>query len=193
MWNVIILNNRCEVSDEVFGKILRKAPEVRNGILDSLVMSRANLSLSQLAITRDVLRVLEGVSVFSSSFEDSWYVDRFFSERLETLSGSALREEVKDFRIYSVAKAVVPWESENEPLQSFYMKHFSTLIAEGDTWKTFLRLKTAIKSGWQPSDTSFDEDGFLFGANSAIKSNEYTDEEIRDIWFLEPYKSEPIL
>jgi len=112
-----------------FAAILAKPKSDRNEILDYLTFAR-NLSLCLYDAIHDVLLANDGGDPLDAEFARN-----ALERRLEDLKGWQRDKQLRELRLYRLAKAAVPWrKGEKGYPPSGELEFLSQVTVEGDTW-----------------------------------------------------------
>ena len=127
---------------EEFAAILAKAKKERNTILRDLT-SANDLNLCLYEAIHDVL-LESGVSD-----EPGYSALHAFKRRLGQLKGGQRDRQLRELKLYRLARSAVPWKQGKEGyLPSGELEFLSKEIVEGDTWGTFMAFSSAWERNW---------------------------------------------
>lgn len=124
-------SHHFDLSREEFASILAKPEKERVRYLNGLVWAQ-DLSLCFLYAVHDVLLAADDTTY-------AWDAYKTLRKKLPLLRGLEREEQIRELRLYLLAKQVVPWEKKEKgyPLPD-ELAFLAESIVPGDTWGTFM-------------------------------------------------------
>lgn len=130
-----------------FAEILARPEQEKIDILRDLAVMANDLSLVLYDAIHDVLFATEATA-FGGPWEDAARARNSLARRLGRLRGWQRDRQLRELRLYRLAKQSMPWKKgETGYPPSAELEFLSKLIVEGDTWATFM----AFSKAWADS------------------------------------------
>lgn len=124
-----------DLTYDEFAEILKKPEDERYKILKELIWAH-DLSLCLYDALHDIL--------FSGPrFEDAEWPRRILEQKLKSLKSKEKGRQLRELRLYRLAKQTVPWKKEKGYLPSNELNFLRDVVIEGDTWETFMSFSKA--------------------------------------------------
>lgn len=140
---------------EEFGQILKKPEKEKVKILKGLIHAN-DLSLCFYDAIYDALWNSE-MDLFGSAQEDAQFAKDSLNRRLDKLQGGHLDKQIRELRLYKLAKEFCPSEEKNDKNKdeensyeylpsniSIKLEFLDKEVVQGDSWATF----TAFSKAW---------------------------------------------
>jgi len=129
-----------------FQEILASSEKEKVRMLKDLATKANDLSLCIYDAVYDTLFITEG----EFDLDYAGYAKDFLERRLSELQGRQRDEEIRELRLYRLAKETVPLDREDKghppPNELEFLREF---IVKGDTWGTFMAFSDAWSSNLQ--------------------------------------------
>jgi hypothetical protein len=127
-----------------FAEVLGKPDKERVKILKDLAFMAHDLSLCLYDAIHDIL--FGSVDVFDADYADS--AKNALERKLKELEGGHRKWQLRELRLYRLAKEAVPWKKSGKAYPPFgELEFLSKLMVEGNTWGTFM----AFSKAWAES------------------------------------------
>jgi hypothetical protein len=132
-----------DLTYQEFTEILSKP--VKKKVRDLIDLGSArDLSLVLYEAIHDVLFSIDSDEVSSSSWEFARDAQQSFERKFEILKGYQREKQLRELRLYRLAKQAVPWKKDDKGYPpSDELKFLAESVAKNDTWGTFMAFSTA--------------------------------------------------
>lgn len=139
------ISYNCNLTYQEFAEILAKP--VKKKVHELIDLTNAHdLSLCLYEAIEDSLFNIDSDEVPPTSWEYAEFAKRSFDQKLLELQGYERDKEIRELRLYRLARQAVPWKtSEKGYPPSGELEFLAESIVEGDTWATFM----AFSAAWQ--------------------------------------------
>lgn len=133
-----------DLSYDDFSKILARPDSQKIDLLRDLSVMAGDLSLIFYEALYDIL----------STVDDSWsqafgMAQIAFEIKIENLTGSQRKKQLRELRLYRLAKQAVPWETgEKGYTPRDKLEFLANLCVDGDTWATFRNFSNEWAKRW---------------------------------------------
>jgi len=157
------VSRNFDLTYEEFAQVLAKPEEEKARLLRTVALFAHDLSLWLLDAIHDVLSEAHwsnDVDRFGTIGEKAEWAERSFEDKLEQLKDYERDKQVREWRLYKLAKKAVPWKQGEQGYPpsgdlEFLAKH----IVAGDTWGTFIAFSDAwAKNYWELKRKRLDRD-----------------------------------
>ncbi len=137
------VSSNFSLDNAEFAAVLALPEEERVGTLRDLAVFATDLRLCLYDAINDILTSTEVVNAWEASW-DAESARNAMERKLKQLSGWRREHEIRELRIYRLARQAVPFNSGQTPHRpsnelEFLVEH----IADGDTWATFAAFEEA--------------------------------------------------
>jgi hypothetical protein len=131
-----------------FATLLARPEKEKVKILTDLAITACDLSLCFYEAIHDVLFTSD-VGLFS--WQDAKFARDALKRKLKELKGEHRERQLRELRLYRLAKQTVPWKKDEEGyLPSEALEFLSKSVVEGDTWGTFMLFSKAwAEDSWR--------------------------------------------
>lgn len=132
------ISSNFDLSYDEFSEILEKSDNEKMDILCDLSSMAGDLSLVFYEASHDILSTvndsLESFSLDSAEMD----AEVAFERKAKNLAGWQRERQLRELRLYRLAKSVAPWKvaTEGYPPKG-YLDFLANLTVNGDTWTTF--------------------------------------------------------
>jgi len=134
-----------DFDQEEFAEILAMPEQEKVDLLRDLAVMANDLSLVFFDAIHDVLFVTEATA-FGGPWEDAAMARGSLQRKLPRLKGWQRENQLRELRLYRLAKQSVPWKTEETAyLPSAELEFLSKLIVKNNTWATFMAFSNAWK------------------------------------------------
>ena len=124
-----------------FATVLARPEKEKVKILRDLAFMAHDLSLCLYEATHDVLFISD-VGLFSG--QDAEFARKALERKLKELNGWHREKQLRELRLYRLAKQAVPWKKDEKGYPpSGELGFLSKSVVEGDTWGTFMSFSRA--------------------------------------------------
>ncbi len=163
-----------DFSHAEFAEILAKPEKDKIDLLRDLSFLANDLSLVFYDAIHDVLFSAE-VNDFGGTLRDAAEACESLQRKLSRLKGWQRDSELRELRLYRLARRAVPWKTEETAYPpSTELEFLSKLIVENDTWATFM----AFSQTWERSPRNKMLEKHLPRIDEAGES--YEEDEVED-------------
>lgn len=128
-----------------FAEILAKPEQEKLALLGDLATMARDMSLVFFDAIHDVLFATEATA-FGGYWDNAANARNSLQRKLSRLKGWQRDSQLRDLRLYRLAKQSVPWKTKETAYPpSAELEFLSKLIVENDTWATFM----AFSNAWE--------------------------------------------
>jgi len=125
-----------DLSYDDFSEILAKTDNEKIDILRDLSVMARDLSLVFYDALHDILSAVD--DSLSGAWEDAGMAEIAFERKAKSLTGWQRKKQLRELRLYRLAKEAVPWKATEEGYTPIDQLDFlAELSVDGDTWATF--------------------------------------------------------
>ncbi len=141
-----------DLEHQEFAEILKRPEEEKLALLQELGSHADDLKLVFYDAIHDVLASMETAA--SGARENACYASDKLEQKRNELRHWKRREQLRELRLYHLAREAVPWQSGQEGhAPSGELKFLAETIIAGDTWGTFMSFSKAwAKKDWRSHD-----------------------------------------
>lgn len=128
-----------DLSYDDFSEILAKSDNEKIDILRDLSVMAGDLSLVFYEALHDILSAVD--DSLSGAWEDAGMAEIAFERKAKSLTGWQRKKQLRELRLYRLAKQAVPWKANEKgypPRDE--LEFLASLSVDGDTWTTFQNL-----------------------------------------------------
>ena len=137
------VSRNFDLKYEEFQEILEKPETEKENVL-RLLTDAGDLSLCLYAAIHDLLSLSSREALVG--FTGPEFAKISLEQRLSKLEGYQREKQIRELRLYELAKTTVPWgKDETGSLPSGELEFLKQHIVEGDTWRTFMKFSEAWK------------------------------------------------
>ena len=125
-----------DLSYDDFSEILAKSDNDKIDILRDLSVMAGDLSLVFYDALHDILSAVD--DSLSGAWEDAGMAEIAFERKAKSLTGWQRKKQLRELRLYRLAKQAVPWKAAEEGYSpGDKLEFLANLSVDGDTWATF--------------------------------------------------------
>lgn len=136
-----------DLSYDDFSEILAKSDNEKIDILRDLSVMAGDLSLVFYDALHDILSVVD--DSLSGAWEDAGMAEIAFERKAESLTGWQRKKQLRELRLYRLAKQAVPWKATGEGYPPIDQLEFlAKLSVGGNTWATFKNFSNEWAKRW---------------------------------------------
>lgn len=136
-----------DLSYDDFSEILAKSDNERIDILRDLSVMAGDLSLVFYDALHDILSAVD--DSLSGAWEDAGMAEIAFERKAKSLTGWQRKKQLRELRLYRLARQAVPWKATEEGYPPIDQLEFlANLSVGGDTWATFKNFSTEWAKRW---------------------------------------------
>jgi len=135
-----------DLSYDDFSELLSKPDSEKIDTLRDLVMA-GDLSLVFYEALYDILSNVD--NSLSGAWEDAGMAEMSFEQKAKSLTGWQRKKQIRELRLYRLAKQAVPWKTTEEGCPPTEKLEFLTALSvKGDTWTTFNNFSNEWAKRW---------------------------------------------
>jgi len=132
-----------DLSYDDLSEVLAKSNNEKIDILRNLSVMAGDLSLVFYEALHDILSAVD--DSLSGAWEDAGMAEIAFERKVKSLTGWQRKKQLRELRLYRLAKQAVPWKANEKGYPPRDELEFpANLSVDGDTWTTFKNLS----NGW---------------------------------------------
>jgi len=136
-----------DLSYDDFSEILAKTDNEKIDILRDLSVMAGDLSLVFYDALHDILSAVD--DSLSGAWEDAGMAEIAFERKANSLTGWQRKKQLRELRLYRLAKQAVPWKATEEGYPPIDQLDFlAKLSVDGDTWATFKNFSNEWAKRW---------------------------------------------
>ncbi|MBI5196426.1 MAG: hypothetical protein HZA10_08900 [Nitrospirae bacterium] len=156
------------LTNDEFAEILKKPENEKYKILNNLKYAQ-DLSLCLHDALHDIL-------FNGPRFEDAEWPGRILEQKLKSLKSGENGQQLRELRLYRLAKQTVPWKKEKGYLPSNELNFLRNAVVEGDTWETFMSFSKA----WEQNRSTQKLEEYLPLIHELDEDNRVDEEDFED-------------
>jgi hypothetical protein len=133
-------SSNFDLTPEEFARVLAKPERERVRALCELSWMASDLSLPVLEATHDCLFATPMVGT-GAAYENAAFAKNTFNRRLQEPQGWTRDHEIRELRLYYLAREAVPWEAGRTGYPpSGELEFLANCVVAGETWATYSRM-----------------------------------------------------
>lgn len=141
-----------DLSYDDFSRILAKPGNEKIDILRDLSVMAGDLSLVFYEVLHDILSSAVDDSLGGVWF-DAGIAEIAFNRKAKSLTGWQREKQLRELRLYRLAKRAVPWKAGEEGYPpTDKLEFLANLSVDGDTWATFKNFSNEWANKWRNTE-----------------------------------------